>query len=397
MRHVQLALDASERGACKALGQPRSTERYDERVDAEEHELVRKHPRYGYRTDVRYAPTMRWGAILIAGLVGVACDAPQHASITKEPALNQEPTVDAGGSGSTVQAEPSEGCDVQLIVLDLDHWDSASRAERHGAATSIGGELSAFDFLRLERFESGRVMHEVAVFRHDVTGLEFSLVPGGRALLGAPDCADWVSFRHPFLISRTEMTRGAWSRVMGESAAFPGGPDFSHDGLGSGDRPTVRHPVERVSWPVAVEFCNRVGLELPSEAQWEYACRAGSRGEWCFGNDRSKLSTYAWAEPHTNRHRSAEVAQLRPNAFGLFDVHGNVQEICADRPRAAGTPLSEEPNREGAPLLRVARGGHVNYASVSCSAAASVAKDRHRISGQTHTGFRPALTLRFLR
>src|SRR5207302_1335063 len=110
-------------------------------------------------------------------------------------------------------------------------------------------------------------------------------------------------------------------------------------------------PVETISWYEAIAFCNKLsereglkpyyrsdegvqsggdGYRLPTEAEWEYACRAGSTTRYSFGDDAARLGKYAWYVANsTNKTRPA--GQTRPNTWGLYDMHGNVWEWCWDR------------------------------------------------------------------
>ncbi len=103
---------------------------------------------------------------------------------------------------------------------------------------------------------------------------------------------------------------------------------------------TRRYPVETVSWDDAAEFCRRLSAipseraarrvyRLPTEAEWEYACRAGTATRWCFGDDEAVLSQYAWLGGNADA-RTHPVGEKKPNAWGLFDMHGNVNNWCAD-------------------------------------------------------------------
>jgi formylglycine-generating enzyme required for sulfatase activity len=101
-----------------------------------------------------------------------------------------------------------------------------------------------------------------------------------------------------------------------------------------------QNPVESVTWDEAIEFCRRLSeippekkvgnlFRLPTEAEWEYACRAGSTTEWCCGDDEADLDEYGWY--HKNSARSTHpVGEKKPNAWGLHDMHGNVSEWCQD-------------------------------------------------------------------
>ena len=120
---------------------------------------------------------------------------------------------------------------------------------------------------------------------------------------------------------------------------------------------TADHPVVYVSWSAAKAHCEWVGGRLPTEAEWEYACRAGSTGKYCFGDDESELKDYAWYWENSGR-GTHPVGQKKANAWGIHDMHGNVAEwtssIYKDYPYKANDGR-EDPNDTGSP--RVFRGG----------------------------------------
>ncbi len=123
-----------------------------------------------------------------------------------------------------------------------------------------------------------------------------------------------------FYLSKYPITQAQYQAIMGPNPSrFQG----------------VNNPVERVSWYDAQEFCEQLSAKtgkqykLPSEAQWEYACRAGSDGKWCFGDDESKLKDYARYGKNSNA-QTHPVGEKEPNQWGLYDMHGNVWEWCAD-------------------------------------------------------------------
>ena len=124
------------------------------------------------------------------------------------------------------------------------------------------------------------------------------------------------------------------------------------------------HPVVNVTWYGAMEFAHWVGGTLPTEAQWEYACRAGSGDKWYFGNDASLLVDHAWYWENSSSYeleiKTRKVGLLLPNSWGLYDVYGNVWEWCLDTwngsspydAEAVTDPVSPHPG-----LSNVMRGG----------------------------------------
>jgi formylglycine-generating enzyme required for sulfatase activity len=181
----------------------------------------------------------------------------------------------------------------------------------------------------------------------------------------------------PFFLSKYEMTQGQWLRLAGANPSLYG--PHNHLSIWSRSRPraSLLHPVEQVTWTASVQVLGRLGLSLPSEAQWEYACRGGTESVFWSGgveslqgvanlSDRhakangNELWTVweAWLDDGETVH--AEVGSYRANACGLHDVHGNVWEWCLDGYsrgfyQRSGThdPLSDPESS----VARVSRGG----------------------------------------
>ena len=256
----------------------------------------------------------------------------------------------------TTDPEPPgpPGGESKKLLTDLRAWDAATKASREAAARAVAQREGAFRLkLPLRSFTCGGRTHEVAVFEHPQTGLEFVLVPGGTFEMGSAESetgrdADekprTVTLSRPFLVCRTETTQAAYERVVGSNPSHKKGPDF---------------PLENVSWDEARDFCEKAGLALPTEAQWEYACRAGTASAWCFGSSDAKLAEFGWCAGISGN-KTHPAAQLEPNAFGLYDVHGNVSEWCADAlAEYAPGPVTDPPAAQGGPN-RVHRGGGWN-------------------------------------
>lgn len=182
---------------------------------------------------------------------------------------------------------------------------------------------------------------------------EMVMVPAGVFQMGsgtgneAP--AHTVRISKPFAIGRTEVTQGQWRAIMGSNPShFKACGDFC--------------PVESVSWDDAQEFIRRINARtgkqyrLPSEAEWEYACRAGGRDEYCGGGN---LDAVAWYTANSSD-KTQPVGQKKPNAFGLYDMSGNVWEWVQDAYSSnyQGAPTDGSAWDVGSePTYRVLRGG----------------------------------------
>jgi formylglycine-generating enzyme required for sulfatase activity len=212
----------------------------------------------------------------------------------------------------------------------------------------------------------------------------------------------------PFFLARHKLTRGQWRRLAGEQlTGWTEGISYN------GDRITIgpTHPADSMDWDEADRWLRRHGLELPTEAQWEYGCRAGTTTVFWPGgeakdlqdcanvHDRTSYERYPqWGEPApiTDGFRAiAPVASFRANAFGLYDVHGNVWEWCRDWYGSYGTEVREGDGYRlvGSPSgYRVNRGG--TYDDVP-SLARSALRSRGAPSFRSiNLGLRPARTSR---
>jgi formylglycine-generating enzyme required for sulfatase activity len=185
--------------------------------------------------------------------------------------------------------------------------------------------------------------------------LEMIAIPGGTFTMGSPqdekDSYDDERPQHevnvpPFFMGKYPITQAQWRVVASRTdlkVKKDLDPDPSHFKDRGGSSTRRDKPVEQIDWYDAVEFCARLSkltggeYRLPSEAEWEYACRAGTTTAFHFGEiitgelanyDASK--TYADEPKGEYRKETTPVGQFPPNAFGLYDMHGNVWEWCAD-------------------------------------------------------------------
>lgn len=225
---------------------------------------------------------------------------------------------------------------------------------------------------------------------HRQTGIELVYIPAGEFTMGSPEDEEGrsnnesqrsVTLSQGFYMGKVPVTQEQWEDVTGEN---PNEGDWEErDGESLAD-----FPVTRVSWTACQDFCAVTGLALPSEEQWEYACRAGSTE--AFSGD---LEDMAWYEENAAE-RLHPVGRKQPNAWGLYDMHGNVHEWCRNRPDFFTSSKShllygEERTRIVVGALagffshasaiatpdemRVVRGGDFNGASHDCRSASRMA------------------------
>lgn len=202
------------------------------------------------------------------------------------------------------------------------------------------------------------------------SGIELVLIPAGSFMMGSADSAEdmdegderpvhRVRFKQSFYMGKYEVTQAQWRAVMGSNPSHFVGDDL---------------PVERVQWSRAQEFIRRLNAKhdgyvyrLPSEAEWEYACRAGTETPFSYGSSLSSaLANFDGTQPFggapkgVNREQTTPVGSFSPNAWGLYDMHGNVFEWCEDKYHDSydGAPADGSAwMRGGVSEWRVLRGG----------------------------------------
>jgi len=215
----------------------------------------------------------------------------------------------------------------------------ALRARRDAAAADLDRESAALRSL-------GSAITVPSI------GLEMVLVEAGTFSMGEELAERQVTISRPFFMGKYEVTQAEWRAVMGTSTIV-----FKQDRL----------PVEKVSWDDVMAFCLRLtqaeqaagrvppgySFTLPTEAEWEYACRAGTVGGY---GGSGKLDNMGWFKENSENGAQV-VGQKRPNAWGLYDMHGNVWEWCADWYGTYPIGNANDPLGPSSGVTRVFRGG----------------------------------------
>jgi formylglycine-generating enzyme required for sulfatase activity len=195
-------------------------------------------------------------------------------------------------------------------------------------------------------------------------GMSFVTIPAGTFMMGEGGEAHQVTLTKGFELGVYEVTQEQYEQVMGSTPSHFRGP---------------QNPVEQVSWNDAVEFCRKLSelpaekaagyvYRLPTEAEWEYACRAGTDTEYSFGDSESQLGGYAWYDENSGL-TTHPVGGKRPNAWGLYDMHGNVWEWCQDWYGAYPSGSVTDPPGAASGSARVYRGGSWFHYSDDCRSA----------------------------
>lgn len=217
--------------------------------------------------------------------------------------------------------------------------------------------------------------------------MKLALIPAGSFTMGsspdepnrqADESSHQVVITRPFYIGATEVTQRQWRLLDGLDKSY-----FKGDSL----------PVEKVSWQEASAFCQKLSRQegrtyrLPTEAEWEYACRAGSALNWV---DENQLAEQAWYSANSDEMTHA-VAMKKANTWGLFDMLGNVAEWCADFYMAEYPSAVSYPQGPISASYRVIRGGSWSSFAAACRCASrSDAPASYQLK---QTGFRVVMEL----
>jgi len=292
----------------------------------------------------------------------------------------------------------------EIACLELANWyaDLADKASAAGKGILLGRAKEAAErFLELHtaqdvtRLKGKMLLDKVAKGAAEVdprTGaglpkalrltlgrgvtMKLVLIPAGKFMMGSPDneagrAADEgpqreVTISKPFYMGAFEVTQAQYEAIMGVNPS-----SFK----------TFDRPVENIAWTDAAEFCRKAtartrrAVRLPTAAEWEYACRAGTTTRFSFGDDENEMGAYAkygdrLATDKPSGARTALVGSFKPNGFGLYDMHGNVLEWCSDYYENSQTNVrAVDPTGPQSGGSRVIRGGSWYHQSDVCRSA----------------------------
>jgi formylglycine-generating enzyme required for sulfatase activity/serine/threonine protein kinase len=301
-----------------------------------------------------------WGAIAIAACCGLAVGYPYGVSVN---AAKSEPEIQE--VRQTAELLAARNAELETDSKRLQEAAESLKAENKRFSEALA-------IMRAEKQPAPIGTPPVILDTPRMTnsiGADFRLLPAGtftmgHAASGPIEQAHRVTLTQPFYLGVHEVTNAQWKQVMGSVPS-----KWKEDA----------HPVEQVSWEEAVEFCRKLSAlpeernagrvyRLPTEAEWEYACRSGTTTKYAFGDDEKLLGDYGWFGDNSGK-QTHPVGLKKPSAWGLYDMHGNVWEWCSDWNGIY--PDGEVTNPEGpsSGSVRVIRGGRWSGPARDCRSA----------------------------
>jgi formylglycine-generating enzyme required for sulfatase activity len=344
-------------------------------------------------------------AAVLGGIAGVKSRLSSPIVEVRIAALSEALKYGEAGLDLIVQALQDESRQVKLaaylLLKDRDDFKIKPQFQDY---------LPTFEFDVITVDAKGKENTRIKSFAHyfpedlgNGVVLDMVYIPGGTFMMGSPKTeagrSDRESPHHQvtvpaFYAGKYPITQAQWQAVMGNNPS-----EFMGQKL----------PVETVNWHFAVEFCRKLSektgkiYRLLSEAEWEYACRAGTTTPFYFGETiTTDLVNYHAYHPYgaapggLYRGKTIDVGSFGPNAFGLYDMHGQVWEWCSDK---------SHHNYDGAPIdgscwetettydIRVLRGGSWDYYAVDCRAASRKSYSAGFALSYSNCGFRVAVAL----
>jgi formylglycine-generating enzyme required for sulfatase activity len=240
----------------------------------------------------------------------------------------------------------------------------------HVVGTAVGGQDSPVAGSERTDMKGSEHRKEISFDLGNGVKMEFVLIPAGSFVMGNDEGdaeerpAHKVTISKPFYMGKFKVTQQQWAAVMGKNPSHFQG---------------AQNPVERVCWEDCQALLKKlneklaasdVTFSLPTEAEWEYACHAGSNSQYAFGDSDAMLADYGWFEGNADG-RTHPVGEKKPNAWGLYDMQGNVWEWCADWYDGDyyKTSPAVDPSGPASGASRVLRGGSWGDPAPYCRAS----------------------------
>ncbi len=266
-----------------------------------------------------------------------------------------------------VPVEETNSIGMKLALIPPGEFEMGSTPEEVEWALEQGKQKNPTDKLYFERVPSESPRHRVKITKpfylgmYQVTQGDYEKVMGINPTAYTEKQVDVSTFNPPLSDTEAKAREVYAKRVLGKD--------------------TSRHPVESVNWDEAIEFCRRLSAmpaeraarriyRLPTEAEWEFACRAGTTTRWYCGDDEAGVVEAAWFNKNADG-MTHPVGEKKPNALGLYDMHGNVWQWCSDwysKDYYAQSP-SSDPSGPAASSSRVLRGGNWSTSPCYCRSA----------------------------
>jgi formylglycine-generating enzyme required for sulfatase activity len=283
------------------------------------------------------------------------------------------PLPDTGSAIPANPAEPERPQDPQTPQPGkvVQHPDGAGIDRPTGPIAPSSDDVATFPGRIGENASTSPYRYISNDFKTASLGMEFVWIPPGTFMMGSPETEEGrysrellheVTLSKGFYMQTTEVTQGQWTAVMGHNPSH-----FTGCGLDC--------PVESVSWNDVQEFIRRLNensegeyYRLPKEAEWEYACRAGTSSRFNTGDSESDLDRAGWYRKNSGL-KTHPVGLKEPNDWGLYDMHGNVWEWCRDWYGAYSEYPIIDPTGPTNGALRVIRGGAWSSPAGSCRTA----------------------------